>query len=117
MPEDVKEDRNYNSPPPGEPPVAADHTEAEEQSYPLEEAMKAQAALRSAAKMPPERFPLSQIIGMFSDEIEKLRTMGRPDDEIAAIIAGSSTMRVTADEIARFYATPEQRHKAPLGAL
>jgi hypothetical protein len=116
MPEDVNPDRNYNSPPPGEKPVAADRTEPHQQSYPLEEAMKAQAALRTAARMPPERFPLPQIIAMFSDEIEALRNQGRPDNEIAAIIAGASTMHVTANEIRQFYASPEQRQKEPLGA-
>ena len=117
MPDDVQEDRNYNSPPPGDPPVALDRTEAHEQNYTLEEAMKAQAALRSAARMPPERFPLPQIIGMFSDEIEALRNAGRPDQEIAAIISGSSTMRVTEAEIQKFYASPEDRKKGPLGDL
>lgn len=117
MPDDVKEDRNYNSPPPGEPPVAVDKTEPDEQSYPLEEAMKAQAALRSAAHLPAERFPLPQIIGMFSDEIEALRKQGRPDNEIAAIICGNSTMRVTEAEIQKFYASPEERGKGPLGSL
>lgn len=117
MPEDVKEERSYTSPPPGEQPVSADQTEAHEQSYPLEEAMKAQAALRSAAKMPPERFPLPEIIAMFSDEIEKLREMGRPDNEIAAIISGNSIMRVTEEEIAKFYASPEDRKKGPLGSF
>ncbi|GAA3770968.1 hypothetical protein [Terriglobus aquaticus] len=116
MPEDINPDRNYNSPPPGQAPVAADQTEAHEQSYPLEEAMKAQAALRTAARMPPERFPLPQIIAMFSDEIEALRNQGRPDKEIAMIISGASTMRVTEAEIQKFYATPEQRQKEPLGA-
>ena len=117
MPEDVKEERSYTTTSPGEAPVAADKTEPHEQGYPLEEAMKAQSALRSAARMSPERFPLPQIIGMFSDEIEALRNQGRPDDEIAAIIAGSSTMRVTAEEIQKFYATPEQRGKGPLGSF
>jgi hypothetical protein len=116
MPDDISQERSYNSPPPGEKPVAADQTEAHEQSYPLDEAMKAQAALRSAARMPPERFPLPQIIGMFSDEIETLRNQGRPDNEIAAIISGNSIMRVTADEIQKFYATPEDRHKDPQGS-
>ena len=116
MPEDINPDRNYNSPPPGEKPVAADHTEPHEQSYPLEEAMKGQAALRSAARMPPERYPLPQIIAMFSDEIEALRNQGRPDNEIAAIIAGASTLHVTEAEIRKFYASPEERKKSPLGA-
>lgn len=113
MPEDVSPDRSYTSPPPGDPPASVDHTDPEEQSYPLEEAMKAQAALRSAARLSPERFPLSQIIGMFSAEIEKLRAMGRPDSEIAALITGNSIISVTADEIARFYASQEERQKTP----
>ena len=117
MPDDVQEERSYTSQPPDQPAVAADKTKPHEQSYPLEEAMKAQAALRSAARMPPERFPLPQIISMFSDEIEALRNQGRPDDEIAAIIAGSSTMRVTANEIQKFYSSPEARGKGPLGGL
>ena len=113
MPEDVKPDRSYEAPSPVASPGEAENTGAEEQSYPLEEAMKAQAALRSAARMQPERFPLPQIIGMFSDEIESLRNQGRPDAEIAAIISGSSVLRVTADEIQKFYATPETRKKGP----
>lgn len=113
MPEDVKNDRSYTSPPPGDPPVAADQTESHEQSYPLEEAMKAQAALRSAARMPAERFPLPQIVGMFSDEIDALRNQGRPDNEIAAIICGNSTLRVSEDDVQKFYASPEDRHKPP----
>ena len=116
MPEDVSPERSYTSPPPGEKPAAPEGTEAHEQSYPLEEAMKAQAALRSAARMPPERFPLPEIIGMFSDEIDVLRENGRPDEEIAAIIAGNSTMRVTAEEIRKFYASPADRHKGPPGS-
>lgn len=117
MPDDVQEERAYTGPPPGDPPAEPGHTAAEEQSYPLEEAMKAQAALRTAARMPRERFPLPQIIGMFSDEIEKLRKDGRPDNEIAAIISGSSILRVTEEEIQKFYATPEDRHKGPLGSF
>ena len=115
MADDVKPERSYTGPPPGEPPVAVDRTEPKEQSYPLEEAMKAQAALRSAAHMPAERYPLPQLISMFSDEIDALRKQGRPDDEIAAIIAGSSTMNVTAGEILKFYASPEKRRRGPLG--
>ena len=67
--------------------------------------------------MAPERFPLPQINRMLSDEIEALRNQGRPDNEIAAIIAGSSTMRVTEAEIQTFYATPEDRRKGPLGSF
>ena len=117
MPEDVNPDRSYQAPSPMAGAGDVGQTGAGEQRYPLEEALQAQAALRSAARMPPERFPLPEIIGMFSDEIDALRKLGRPDNEIAAIISGSSTMRVSAEEIQKFYATPEDRKKGPLGAL
>ena len=77
--------------------------------YPLEEALKAQAALRDAAGLAPEQFPLQAFVGMVSDEIESLRTRGKTDDEIAAIIERSSSIQIGAEEIARFYASPEER--------
>lgn len=118
MADDVQNERSYNTTPPGEAPAdPGENTRPEDQRYPLEEAIKAQSALRTAARMPPERFPLPQIIGMFSDEIEALRNAGRPDNEIAAIISGNSILRVTSEEIQRFYTTPEDRRKKPTGIL
>ena len=76
----------------------------------LEEALKAQKALRDAAGSGPETFPLPAFIGMISDEVEALRSMGRSDDEIAGLIESSSAVRITADEIREHYATPEERH-------
>ena len=107
MPDEQK--REYDSP---SPQISlTEKTAPEDQAYPLEEVMKAQSVLRSAARMAPERYPLPQIIGMLSDEIQALREKGRSDDEIAAIITGNSLIHVDADCLQRFYATPEQRGK------
>lgn len=81
-----------------------------EQTYPLSEAIKAQAALRAAANLPPESFPLRSIIGMFSDEIETLRRQGMDDTGIAKLISSQSSIQVDAKTLAELYATPEQRH-------
>ena len=78
-------------------------------SYPLEEALKAQKALRDAAALEPEMFPIQAFIGMISDEIQHLREMGRTDEEIAGIIKSNSKIDITADDIQENYATPEQR--------
>ena len=81
-----------------------------EQTYPLEEALKAQKALRDAAGLAPEQFPKEQFIGMVSDEIESCRKRGKSDDEIAQIISSASAIRVTPEEIRANYASPEERH-------
>ena len=49
-------------------------------------------------------------MGMISDEIESLRNRGKSDDEIASIIQSSSSITITASEIAEHYASPEERH-------
>ena len=81
----------------------------EEKSYPLEEALRAQKALRDLAGLGPEMFPIRAFVGMISDEVQMLRSQGRSDEEIARIITGSSKISITADEIASHYASPEQR--------
>ena len=77
---------------------------------PLVEALKAQSALRDAANLPPESFPVPAFIGMVSDEIEALRNRGLSDEQIAQVIRNSSTIALRAEDIATFYASPEQRH-------
>ena len=79
--------------------------------YSVEEAVKAQKALRTAAGLGPEEFPVQAFVGMISDEIESLRTRGKSDAEIARIISQNSAIEITAAEIAENYATPEQRQK------
>ena len=81
------------------------------QMYPVEEAIRAQKALREAAGLGPEQFPIQAFVGMISDEVEQLRKRGKSDDEIASLIEANSSIRITASEIAENYASPEERHQ------
>ena len=83
---------------------------ASNKTYPLEEALRAQKALRTLAGLGPEMFPVEAFIGMISDEIEQLRKTGHNDEEIAQVIKANSQIEITAAEIAENYASPEQRH-------
>lgn len=80
-----------------------------EPTYLLEEALKAQKALRAAAGMGPEHFPVQAFVGMISDEIEALRNAGKSDDDIARMIEANSAIRIDGKTIAENYATPEER--------
>ncbi len=84
----------------------------EGKSYPVEEAVRAQKALRELAGLGPEMFPIQAFVGMISDEVETLRNQGRTDDEIAKTITASSNISITAAEISAHYAPPEERHHA-----
>jgi hypothetical protein len=79
-------------------------------TYPVEEALKAQKALRYAAGLPPEQFPIQAFVGMISDEVEELRRQGASDEQIARLIEGSSAIRISSQEIAENYASPQERH-------
>jgi hypothetical protein len=79
-------------------------------SYPIEEALRAQQALRAAAGLSRELFRIPAFVGMVSDEIEALRKLGRTDEQIAHIVCQSSAIEVTAAEIAVNYASPVERH-------
>lgn len=81
-------------------------------NYPVEQAVRAQKALRDAAGLGPEQFPIQAFVGMISDEIESLRSQGKTDEEIANLITTNSSIEITASEIAENYASPEQRHPA-----
>ena len=67
------------------------------------QAMTAQAALREAAGLPPERFPKEAFIGMISDEIRALRDRGRDDAAIAGIISGATGGHVSAEDLERYF--------------
>ncbi len=86
------------------------NTHLEAKTYPVEEAVRAQKALRELAGLGPEMFPVQAFVGMISDEVETLRGQGHSDEEIARTIAANSKIVITADEIASNYASPEQRH-------
>lgn len=79
-------------------------------TYPLDEAIKAQKALRKEAELGPEQFPIQAFVGMISDEIEALRTQGKSDEEIASLIRENSAIEISAAEITENYAYPEERH-------
>ena len=79
--------------------------------YPVEEAVRAQKALRDLAQLGPEMFPIHAFVGMISDEIEELRKRGHADEEIAQVIRKNSGIDITGEEIASNYAPPEQRHQ------
>ena len=80
-------------------------------TYRIEEALKAQSALRSAAGLEPEQFPIQAFVGMISDEIETLRSQGKSDEEIAGLIRRNSSIEIKPGEIAENYAPPEARHQ------
>ncbi len=79
-------------------------------TFSLEEALRAQRALRDLAGLQPERFPVEAFVGMISDEIETLRDQGRSDEEIAGTISANSEIEISAEDIAEYYAPPEARH-------
>lgn len=81
-------------------------------TYAVDQAVRAQKALRDAAGLGPEMFPIQAFVGMISDEIEQLRSQGKADDEIARIITANSSIEITGSEIAENYAPPEDRRQA-----
>ena len=78
--------------------------------YPVEEAVRAQKALRKLAGLGPEMFPIEAFVGMISDEVETLRSQGQSDDQIADTIRANSGIEITGEQIAANYAPPDQRH-------
>lgn len=82
----------------------------EARSYSIEEALRAQKALRDMAGLPVETFPIQAFVGMISDEVEVLRNQGHSDEAIAATIQANSGISITPTEIAENYASPEVRH-------
>ena len=87
---------------------------ADEIAFTLPEALGAQRHLRVALGLGEERFPIPAFVNMISDEIEQLRTAGRTDDDIAALIEEASGHALTGQDIARYYTAVEDRH--PHGA-
>lgn len=79
-------------------------------TYPVEQALRAQKALREAAGLGPELFPIQAFVGMISDEVERLRSQGKTGEDIASLIRAHSDIQITAAEIAENYAPPDQRH-------
>jgi hypothetical protein len=53
-------------------------TEQGSREYPIEEALRAQKALRDKAGLPTELFPVGAFVGMISNEIESLLSAATP---------------------------------------
>ena len=79
-------------------------------AYPIQEALRAQEALRKLAGLEPELFPIQAFVGMISDEVEVLRRKGHSDEQIAKVIRENSNIVITSEEVADHYASPEERH-------
>ncbi len=79
-------------------------------TFPIEEALRAQTAMRDAAGLGAEMFPVEAFVGMVSDEIEQLRARGMSDQDIATLVASNSKIEISAADIAEHYAPPEKRH-------
>jgi hypothetical protein len=82
-----------------------------EKRYSIEEALKAQRALRIVASLPEESFAVPTFVGMISDEIEILRGRGLSDALIAEVIAQNSEIKITDAEIGKYYASPNDRRQ------
>ena len=82
----------------------------QKKAYPVEEAIRAQKALRELAGLGPEMFPIQAFVGMVSDEVEALRKQGHSDEDIAETIKAHSNIAITAAEITANYASSLERH-------
>lgn len=83
--------------------------------YPVEEAVRAQRALREMAGLGAEMFPVEAFVGMISDEVETLRKQGHSDEEIAQTICAHSKISIKGEEITENYASPEMRQQGHRG--
>ncbi len=81
-----------------------------ENTIPLEQALRAQKALRDAAGLAPEQFPIPAFVGMISDEIDALRQQGHSDEQIAELIRKNAQVAITAKDLSDNYAEADRRH-------
>ena len=82
----------------------------DDQTFSVEDAVTVQRELRRSLGLGAETFPLPAFVGMISDEIEQFRAAGKSDADVAAVIKTVSGRDVSPDDLARFYAPPEERH-------
>ena len=78
-------------------------------SFKLDQALAAQQALRDSLGMEEELFPVEAFVGMISDEIEASRDAGRHDQTIVDMVQKVTGQTITLDDIAHFYAQPDER--------
>ncbi len=80
--------------------------------FSVEDAVRAQRALRASLGLGDEAFPLQAFIGMISDEIQQMRESGRSDLEVIEVIAAATGRCIDIGDLRRFYAPEEQRRRA-----
>ena len=83
---------------------------ADQLTFTLDEAIKAQRGLREALGLGEERFEMSEFVEMISDEIEQMRDAGKTNDDIVGIVAQATGHRMDASDLDRHYIAPEDRH-------
>jgi len=79
-------------------------------TFSIDEAIKAQRALRQTLGLGDERFEVSEFVAMVSDEIEQMKADGKSSADIVAIVAETTGHRMDAADIDRHYVPPERRH-------
>ena len=82
-------------------------------SFTAQEIAQIQKLLREAAGEPAESCDTDAVVGMLSDEIETLRRQGMTDGDIAALLTQGAGATITAEQVAEFYAPPQDRAKGP----
>lgn len=78
-------------------------------TFSANDAVAAQQELRRRLGLGDEQFTLSAFVAMLSDEIEKMRTAGHGDAEVAASIAHATGKPLSADDIGKYFARSEAR--------
>ena len=76
--------------------------------FTLEQGLKARALLRAKGNMPTESFDEKQLIGMISDEIRELRTIGVSDEEIARTLQQDAGLPLDSSAISEHYVDTSQ---------
>ena len=80
-----------------------------EPEFTLEEALSVRGRMRAALGMGAERFPVPALIGMLSDEIERMRAAGQGDEDVARLVAETTGKAIPAQAVAEHHAPPEAR--------
>jgi hypothetical protein len=81
-------------------------------TFTLEQALKAQQALRKAADLPAEEFPIQAFVGMLSDEIEALHQKGKTYEEITQLINYAAQADLSTSSVRENYASPGDRKRS-----
>ncbi len=69
----------------------------------LNQAIRAQGVLRTAAKLPEEEFGEEEFVRMITDEIRELRGQGASDKRITEILQQEADVTLDPEAIARYF--------------